>query len=221
MIRAMTSRPVALLWDNDGVLVDTERLYYQATRELLASVGANLTEALYVEFFLRQNTGAWHLARELGVDDARIVALTSQRNARYSELLGVGNLVYPGVAAALAQLSSHYRMAIVTSSHTDHFQLIHQTSELLPHFEFCLTRSDYTHSKPHPEPYLLGIERLGLTAEQCLVIEDSQRGLEAATAAGLRTWVIPSHFSPDASFTHAERVFPDITALTVALLQLV
>ncbi|MEY4575655.1 MAG: hypothetical protein RL701_358 [Pseudomonadota bacterium] len=210
--------PTALLWDNDGVLVDTEVLYFQATRELLASVGAQLTEALYSELFLRQGRGAWHLARELGANEERITELTQLRNARYSELLTRGGLVYPGVELAIAALAQRYRMAIVTSSQPEHFEQIHRTSAFLAHFEFVLTRSDYARSKPDPEPYLTALARLGLAAEECLVIEDSERGLRAAVAAGIRCWVVRSHFSRELEFPLAERVFPDIASLTAALL---
>jgi len=60
----MLDRPTALLWDNDGVLVDTEGLYFQATREVLATVGVELDEALYLQLFLREGRGAFHPARD-------------------------------------------------------------------------------------------------------------------------------------------------------------
>jgi HAD superfamily hydrolase (TIGR01509 family) len=216
----MTAAPQALLWDNDGVLVDTEVLYYQANRETLASVDVELGEPEYVEWFLRQGVGAWHLARERGVSEEDVVTLRAARNARYVELLHQGNLVYPNVATSLEQLAQHYRMAIVTTSETDHFSVVHKASGLLGHFELVLTRSDYVSSKPNPEPYLLALQRLGLAADSCLVIEDSERGLQAAVAAGIRCWVVPSHFTRGASFQGAERSFPNISALTQALLQL-
>ena len=57
----------AIFWDNDGVLVDTERLYYKATREVLAQVGVLLDEVVYAQLFLKESRGAWHLAAEKGV----------------------------------------------------------------------------------------------------------------------------------------------------------
>jgi len=211
------TQPAAILWDNDGVLVDTEALYFQATREQLASVGATLSEALYIELFLREGRGAWHLARELGETEERIATLTQLRNARYSELLSQGGLVYPGVVEAIRALALRYRMAIVTSSKRPHFELIHRSSELLPHFELVLARDDYVRSKPDPEPYLTALQRMRVTADECLVIEDSERGLRAALAAGIRCWVIRSHFTRTLDFSGAERVFDDITSLAAAL----
>ena len=213
----MSTRPAALLWDNDGVLVDTEGLYFQATREVLATVAVDLDEALYLQLFLREGRGAFHLARERGLDDAQVDALRSARDARYAQLLGAGSLLFDGVQQAVSELASQYRMAIVTSSLREHFQLIHRSTQLLSHFELVLCHGDYARAKPEPDPYLTALARLGLLADQCLVIEDSERGLRAARAAGLRCWVVPSPLAREGSFAEAERVFASLGELAAAL----
>jgi HAD superfamily hydrolase (TIGR01509 family) len=211
------TRPAALLWDNDGILVDTEGLYFAATREALAGVGVELDEALYLQLFLREGRGAFHLARERGLDDAQIEALRTARDRRYAELLAAGSRVYAGAPEAVATLARHYRMAIVTSSEHEHFELIHRETALLHHFEFVLTHRDYARAKPHPDPYLAALDRLGLPAEACLVIEDSERGLRAARAAGIRCWAVPSRLARHGSFAEAERVFGSLGELASAL----
>ena len=62
-----TRKTRAIFWDNDGVLVDTEHLYFQATQEVLASVDIALTRDDYIQLFLVEGRGAWHLAQERGV----------------------------------------------------------------------------------------------------------------------------------------------------------
>jgi HAD superfamily hydrolase (TIGR01509 family) len=109
-------------------------------------------------------------------------------------------------------------MAIVTSSKRAHFDVIHRQSGLPQHFELILTREDYTESKPNPEPYLRALELLAVSSAQCLVIEDSERGLRAAKAAGLGCWVVPSELTRDAAFAGADRRFDDLEALERALL---
>jgi HAD superfamily hydrolase (TIGR01509 family) len=205
----------AIFWDNDGVLVETEGLYYQATREALAGVGVVLSEASYVELFLRQGCGAWHLAEARGVPAEEIARLRRARDERYGALLDSVPLAIPGAVAAIQRLARRYRMAIVTS--TEHFERIHRDQEFLRLFEFILTRGDYAQSKPHPEPYLRALERSGLPAERCLVIEDSERGLRAAKAAGLACWVVPSRFTRGCAFTGADRVLASIAEVEAAL----
>lgn len=197
----------AILFDNDGVLVDTERLYFKATREVLAGIGISLDEDMYVELFLRQGTGAWHLAEGAGLSSAEVRTLRDARDRRYLDLVAVSDIVIPGVAELLPRLARQFRMAVVTSSQPEPFARTHARTGLLPHFEFCLTRADYVHSKPAPEPYLRAVERLGVAGEACLVIEDSERGLRAAKAAGLTCWVIPSSLTRGSSFAGADAIF--------------
>jgi len=207
----------AILFDNDGVLVDTERLYYQANREILGRAGVTLTDALYVELFLRTARGAWHL---LGgaLDDGALAALRAERDRRYEELIAAGDVVVAGATACVASLARRYRLAIVTSSDPAPFALAHARSELLPHFELVLTREHYRNSKPDPEPYLTAVERLGVAPERCLVIEDSERGLRAAKAAGLACWVIPSPLTRDGRFEDADAILEDLAAVSDRLL---
>jgi HAD superfamily hydrolase (TIGR01509 family) len=208
----------AIFWDNDGVLVDTEHLYYEATRTMLARVGVPLSEADYVELFLRRSSGAWHLAHERGLSVAETDALRSERDVLYEQLIEREPTLIAGVEPALARLAAHFRMAIVTSSQARHFACIHRSTGILPRFEFVLTRCDYSQSKPHPEPYLLALSRSGLSASECLVIEDSERGLTAAKAAGLTCWVVPSRLSRACTFAAADRVLVSVEQVSEALL---
>jgi len=151
----------AIFWDNDGVLVDTERLYFLATQHVLATVGIPLTKDDYIELFLVQGKGAWHLAEAKGVFPNAIAELRHERNRLYSTLLSQQPLIIDGVRKVVDVLHRTYVMGIVTSSRQDHFTLIHRSTNLLPYFRFVLTANDYTQSKPHPEPYLLAAERSG------------------------------------------------------------
>ncbi|HZL16771.1 MAG TPA: HAD family phosphatase [Polyangia bacterium] len=208
----------AILFDNDGVLVDTEGLYFRANREVLAGVGVALDEAAYVELFLREGTGAWHLAEARGLSAESVADLRAVRDRRYAELLDEAPIAIPGVAELLPALAARYRLAIVTSSEPDPFARTHVRTGLLPHFELVLTRADYQRSKPDPQPYLCAVGRLGLPPERCLVIEDSERGLRAAKAAGLTCWVVPSGLTAGGHFEAADAVLPDLFAVAARLL---
>jgi HAD superfamily hydrolase (TIGR01509 family) len=208
----------AILFDNDGVLVDTEALYFRANREVLASAGVTLAQADYVELFLRQGIGAWHLAEARGHDAAAIGALRAARDGRYAELVAAANVLIPGVAEIVPALASRYRLAIVTSSEPEPFAKTHARTGLLPHFELVLKKGDYARSKPAPDPYLAAVARLGVAPARCLVIEDSERGLRAAKAAGLACWVIPSGLTAQSRFDAADAVLADLRAAAARLL---
>src|SRR5215470_3566057 len=115
----------AIFWDNDGVLVDTERLYFLATQQVLATVDIALTEQQYIELFLVQGKGAWHLAADRGVSPSDIAQLRQTRNSLYSTFLRREPLINNGVREVLDALHTRYLMAVVTSSEREHFELIH------------------------------------------------------------------------------------------------
>lgn len=192
-----------IFWDNDGVLVDTEKLYFQASREALGTLGFELT----IQHFTEVSLGSGRSVFELATADPVIMEeLRQWRNRRYCELLAGRDLLLPGVRTALEKLAVHKKMAVVTSSRRDHFEVIHAGTKILHHFDFILCREDYREAKPHPEAYRLALTRSGREASRCLVIEDSARGLAAAKAAGLTCWVIPAAHWGGQDLAAADRV---------------
>jgi HAD superfamily hydrolase (TIGR01509 family) len=204
----------AILWDNDGVLVNTEYLFYEANREMFLPHGIELSESHFYDWYLADNCGAWHLLAERGMDQQEMAAMRTARDTRHSaRLASLSPLAIPGIEQVLERFSGRVPMGIVTGSSREHFDIIHSPLGLLRHFHFVVTAEDYVHSKPSPEPYLLGLEKLGLPASDCLAIEDSPRGLQAALAAGLRCIAIRSALTRDCPFTGAWRVVDTMAQL--------
>ena len=203
----------AILWDNDGVLVDTEHLYFRATQEVLETIGFELTQEHFLELFLIEARGAWHLVRERGYSEEEIEALRQRRNQLYAQYLRTETRLMEGVEDVLAELHGKYTMGIVTSSLREHFDIIHASSGLLKYFDFVVASGDYTMYKPHPEPYLVALDRAGCRAEEAIAIEDSLRGLLAATGAGIRCYVVPQRLTAGSDFAAAYKVLTNIRDL--------
>lgn len=206
-----------IFWDNDGVLVDTEALYFRATAEVLRQAGFELTRAAFIEVSLQRGTSAFALA-EGKLSRQEVEGLRRKRDDRYAELLRGDTKAMDGVEETLAALHGRVRMAIVTSSRREHFDIIHRQTGLLRYFDFVLTREDYSCAKPHPEPYLTALARSGLRPEQCLAVEDSERGLLSARGAGLRCLVLPGELTRNSDFAGADRILSDIREVPAALL---
>ncbi|OHB32776.1 MAG: hypothetical protein A2X84_06870 [Desulfuromonadaceae bacterium GWC2_58_13] len=200
-----------LFWDNDGVLVDTEHLYFQASAEVLAEAGVPISREQFIDISLKRGQSVFDLALRHSRD--RIDDMREQRNRRYADLLRQGVQPMAGVTETLQQLHGRVGMAIVTSSHRDHFEIIHRHTGLLGFFDFVLTREDYTHSKPHPEPYLKALAKSARSARHCLAIEDSERGLNAALAAGLACVVIPGDLNRQTDLSSAHRILAHISEI--------
>jgi HAD superfamily hydrolase (TIGR01509 family) len=209
----VTAAIKAVFWDNDGVLVETEHLYFEANRRVLESAGVVLTEDQYIALFLVQGRGAWHLLEERGVAAEDIDRLRNQRNDLYTALIREAPRAVPGVEEVLKSLHGKYTMGVVTSSRKDHFQAIHESTGLLKYFDFVLAIGDYARSKPEPDPYLGAIERSGAAPDECIAIEDSERGLIAATRAGLRCLVVPSALTRRQAFPGAYRVLSGVSEI--------
>ena len=207
----------AILWDNDGILVDTEHLYFRATRQVLTSVGIILTEEMYVELFLVQGAGGWHLAEEKGIRPDEVGRLRNERNKLYLKLVSTEARVIDGVEEVLSELHGKYLMGVVTSSRREHFESIHRSTGLLKFFAFVLTGEDYTKHKPDPEPYLIAIGKTGFKKEECIAVEDSERGLISAAAAGLKCIVIPRGLTRSQQFKGAYKILGDIRELPAEL----
>ena len=210
--------PSTILWDHDGVLVDTEHLYYRATRQVLARHGVDLTIVQYQQNHLVDDSGSWHLLRARGVAEEAVQALRRERNEIYGRFLAENDVMVPGALDLLRRLRPRYRMAVVTSSERVHFDAIHAQTGLRGLVDFVLTRDAYGACKPHPEPYLSAVARFGAAKDECVVVEDSERGLIAAKAAGLACWMVYSPMTEGQKFDAADRRFMSLAEIGEVLL---
>lgn len=202
-----------IFWDNDGVLMETEQLYYQANAEALAQAGVELTLEEFCRISLRQGESVLDLAANLsdGEEVRRV------RDEIYYRLLGEEARVYPGVRDTLERLHGRLPMAIVTSCRRENFLRMHRESGLLGYFDFILTREDYGASKPDPEPYRTACARAGLHPGRCLAIEDSERGVVSASRAGLVVAAIPGELNRGGDFGAARWLLEGIHQLPALL----
>lgn len=208
----------AVLFDNDGVLVDTESLYFEAGRTTLAEIGIALTLADYQEISLRHGRSVLDLAAERGLDASGIAGLRERRDRRYAHGLEKDTPVIHGAREAVAALRrAGKRLAIVTTCPGRHFEIQHRHTGLLDAFEVVLVREDYRRSKPFPDPYATAVRRLGLEPSACVAIEDTQRGVTAATAAGVRCFACASTLTAGTTFEGAIDVLDSIGDLPAAI----
>ena len=191
-----------ILFDHDGVLVDTEPWYFKAGERALADIGVPLDHDQYVRD-MSQALGTWAQARAAGVDEETINRQRAVRDVYYQEYLRTEAIEIDGVVDALGELSKYVRMAIVTTSKRADFEIIHERRQITQFMDFVLVRDDYEHSKPHPEPYLTGLRRFGATRQETLVVEDSSRGLRSAVAAGIDCAIVHNDFTRAHDFTQA------------------
>ena len=201
-----------LLWDQDGVLVDTERWFFVATQECLRELGVALDQATYLQY-MAAGRSCWELALDHGQSDVVIAEKRRERDRRYQSYLATKDITIEGVLETLHVLCQQYRMAIVSTSKRADVTLIHRSRVLLPFFEFVLTIEDYAQPKPAPDPYLKALHRFGAVAKEAVAIEDSARGLRSAIAAGVDCVVVCNAFTASQDFSGAWRMLHAIREL--------
>jgi HAD superfamily hydrolase (TIGR01509 family) len=191
-----------ILFDHDGVLVNTEFWYYKAGERALADIGLTLDKDQYLRD-MNQGMGTWAQARAAGIDEQTISRQREVRNDYYQGYLRTEAIEIEGVVEALAELSKYVRMAIVTTAKRVDFEMIHEKRQVRQFMDFVLVREDYKLAKPHPEPYLTGLKRFGVTKTEALAVEDSPRGLNSAVAAGIDCVVVHNDFTKAHDFSQA------------------
>jgi len=200
----------AVLWDNDGVLVDTESLFFEATRSVFDRAGLSLAKEMWGALYLGQGKSSKEIALAAGARPERIGQLIEERNRQYRLMLAQQPL-RPRVRETLETLAGHVKMALVTDSHREQLYLMHGKNGLLGLFDQIVTGDDSPHAKPHPAPYLAALEALRVEPESCIAVEDSPKGLASARAAGVPCVVVPNELTRALDFEGALSIEQDVS----------
>ena len=203
----------AILWDNDGPLIDSERVFFEASVEHFAQHGVTLSKHDWGIHYLGEGLGSQKLATMLGMDPAVINGMCAARDQAYRDALLQSPALRPQVIETLTQLSGQVKMAMVTGNHIGSVRRMHEGSGVLERFDAIITADDYYELKPHPEPFLTGAQALGIAPEHCLAVEDSKRGLWSAINAGMDCIVVPSDLTEMQDFTGALAVEQDVSGV--------
>jgi HAD superfamily hydrolase (TIGR01509 family) len=202
----------AVLWDNDGILVDSEFVFYEITRAAFATLGLELTKEIWGLEFLGEGKSSREIAREMGADPAAYRQVLDTRNARYRELLRENPPpVRSQVRETLRRLCGRVKLGIVTGCHRDQFDSMHRSSGLPELFDVIITGDDHKEPKPDPGLYLEAIEALRLPGGDCIAVEDTKRGLLSAVNAGIDCIVVPTELTRMQDFSGALAVESEIS----------
>jgi HAD superfamily hydrolase (TIGR01509 family) len=191
-------RPVqAVVFDMDGLLVDTEVLYREAMSDAAASLGHELPQ----EVFLRMVGLTEALSRQVLLDhfgeDFDVDRYWQETIRLAHQLTEAGVCLKAGVVELLDHLDLvNAPRAVCTSS--PHWAVERNLGPhgLLQRFQAVVAKGDYAHGKPHPDPFLKAAERLGVEPQHCLALEDSHNGIRAAHAAGMMAIMVPDLLHP-------------------------
>jgi HAD superfamily hydrolase (TIGR01509 family) len=190
-------RPTAIIFDMDGLLFDTEKLYQEAILAAATEVGCELTTAS----FLRMVGTPWHVTRSRLIDENGATFPIEELRAawirHFDAIVSTRLSLKPGVAELLDTLDElRLPRAIATSSSHKTAQHHLAAHDLVERFHEIVAHGDYATGKPAPDPYLEAAERLGVEPLFCLALEDSHNGVRSASSAGMMTIMVPDLLQP-------------------------
>jgi beta-phosphoglucomutase len=213
----------AVLFDFDGVLVDSEPLHFRAMREALVAEGFTIGEEEYWRHLLaHDDRSAIRIALErhgVPFDGARVEAVTGRKAVAFEAALA-DVVFFPGVIELVRSLQREVPLAIASGARRVEIEAILEGGGLRDAFDTVVGIDDVSRSKPDPEPYLTAMGRLagrapGLQPSECIVIEDSNTGILAGLAAGMKVLAVTNSF-PAAKLAAAHRVVDSLAGLDSA-----
>lgn len=202
----------AILFDNDGILVDTECRHVQACQEMVRKL-FDLEYSLedYQQYGYTNGTGTSGWLRDQEISETDIERFQKLRNERYEVLLKDPIEPMSGVRALLQFVQEkHIPRALVTATPRPHLELAHSQTGLLSSFAFTICNQEVPRSKPFPDGYLAAAKQLRVDPGKCLVLEDSPRGVVAGKEAGMTVWAVPSGQTKMLDFSRADEVFESL-----------
>jgi HAD superfamily hydrolase (TIGR01509 family) len=187
----------AVVFDLDGLLLDTEQVWDEVREELARERGGRWHERAQLEMMgMSSKEWARYMHDVVGLPDSpeEISAEVVRRmEARYREQLPL----LPGAVEAVERLADRWPLGLASSSNRELIDLALELSGLERSFRVTVSSEEVARGKPAPDVYLEAAKRLGVPPERCAAIEDSHNGIGAAKAAGMRVVAIPNpHFPP-------------------------
>ena len=176
----------AVLWDMDGVLVDTAELHYQTWKQTLAGYGIPFSRQLFNESFGMNNEQT--LTRILGrpPEPSFLQESSDHKEDKFRKSIPGQIELYTGVRKLLQELqSAGVRQAIASSAPQENIDALVNELNMASFFQ-AIVSGHLLNSKPDPATFLLAAERLGVNPQHCVVIEDALHGIEAARRAGMK-----------------------------------
>jgi beta-phosphoglucomutase-like phosphatase (HAD superfamily) len=196
----------ALIFDFNGVLADDDPIHMRALRQVTQEEGFTFTDQEYLDKYLPLNDWdsfkAIFAENSAALSDARLNELIRRKSVYYFQAIAEKNVLFADAAAAVSAAASHCPIAIASGARMEEIRHILSQAGLTPCFSAIVAAEDVHFGKPHPEPFLRAHEKLrvmdgSLKASECVAIEDSLGGIQAAHGAGMRCLAVAHSYGAD------------------------
>ena len=213
------SEPAAVVFDLDGVLIDSEQVWNEAREQLVRQCGGTWHEQATADM-MGMSSKEWsrYMHDRLGVP-MDPPAINDEVVRRVMSIYEQGLPLLPHAVETVRELAARWPLGLASSSNRPVIELVLERSALAPCFSVVVSSEEVERGKPAPDVYLAVARGLGADSKDCVAIEDSANGIKSAVAAGMRTIAVPNpHFPPaDDVLTTAAVVVPSLAEVTPEL----
>lgn len=201
-----------VVFDMDGVLLDSEPLHHETVNVLLAEEGGYLNLDDYLAYVGTTLEDTWSDLVERFRLKRTFEYYRDRYDAEILEHYRTGSVLLPGAARLVHELKARgKKLAVASSSRTAWVTACLTGLGLIDRFDSIVTGDMVRHGKPDPEIYLMAAERLGLRPDRCLAIEDAPKGVQSAHRAGMATIAVDTPYTAHLEIPEADVRIPDLT----------
>ncbi|MHA1413076.1 MAG: HAD family hydrolase [Promethearchaeota archaeon] len=177
-----------VIFDMDGVLADTGEIHFESWVKMASEINVEFTKKFFNETFGQQSPTITRKLVGDKFDEKKIMELANRKEKYYRDLVKDKLKPLPGVLDLLTELKKYnFKLAVGSSGPPENVDLLLKTLKIKDLFDVIITSADVNKSKPHPDVFLKVSEKLNISPDKCIVIEDAPVGIEAARRAGMRS----------------------------------
>ncbi|NLW56895.1 MAG: HAD family phosphatase [Firmicutes bacterium] len=204
-----------VIFDMDGVIIDSEPIHIKLERELLEECGGDYSKITHADFMGTTDAEMWGTFKEQFKIELSVGELINIKRGRFIENLGQIPLV-DNVLAFMASLQSiGCKLGLASSNNESAVEAVKNKFGLEKYIDVFINGEAVTKGKPHPEIFLTAAKQMGLKPEDCLVIEDTKNGVLAAKAAGMKCVGFQNKNSGEQDLSEADLIVSSYKELTI------
>lgn len=190
--KMLESHIKGIIFDLDGTLVDSEPNYFKSDKKLFDEYGIDLTEDINNKYIGISSQDMMKDIKEIFAINDSVEILVAKKNKYYIDIAKENTIVFPEMLKFLQLLKKNgFPMAIASGSSPEIIEMIISITNIKPYFDVVLSAEEVKRGKPAPDIFIETAKLLGIPPANCLVLEDSQYGVEAAKSAGMYCTAIP------------------------------
>src|SRR3989344_6720030 len=203
----------AIIFDLEGTLADTEPLHLKAHKRALADFGIKINEDDYIKEGAYKKSSDFYFKMSLKynaeITETDLRKIKEEKKRYYLDLINEVTL-YPGVTELLESLKQNYKLAIASATTREIIFKILSNAKIVNLFDVIISGEDVLKNKPSPDIYLKSSEDLEISPSLCVVVEDSETGVQSAKSANMKCIAVPNRYTKNQDFSKADIVLNDI-----------